>query len=191
MKRAAIVLSLTLMVTISAFSLQAQRTEPEAIPNPAIDMNAHLLIASEAAEHRQSRRLTEKEFLRFAAEPGTTILDARSRDKFDELHIEGAINLPFPDITVASLNDLLPDKTARILIYCNNNFLGAEVPFPTKIAPASLNISTYIALYNHGYRNVYELGPLLNVSETIIPFEGTLRDDFLGPITDARVSNDC
>ena len=36
---------------------------------------------------------------------------------------------------------------------------------------ASLNLSTYIALYTYGYRNIYELGPLLDINATILPFE--------------------
>ena len=136
------------------------------IPNPAIDMKSYLRLAKEAAKHRESRRLTEDEFIRMSQEPGVIILDARSKARFDELHIAGAINLSFPDITVASLESTLPDKNARILIYCNNNFRNAELAFPTKAAPASLNISTYISLYTYGYRNVYELGPLLDVKAT-------------------------
>jgi phage shock protein E len=65
----------------------------------------------------------------------------------------------------------LPDKNTRILIYCNNNFLGAEKAFPAKAVTASLNISTYIALYNYGYRNVYELGPLLDIKASKLDFE--------------------
>lgn len=144
------------------------------IPNPAIDMEGYLRTAKEAAQHRESRRLTEDEFIRISREPGTIILDARSREKFDELHINGAINLSFPDITVESLNRLLPDKNARILIYCNNNFTGAEQSFPTKRVTASLNLSTYIALYTYGYRNVYELGPLLDITKTKLDFAGSL-----------------
>jgi hypothetical protein len=34
------------------------------------------------------------------------------------------------------------------------------------MATASLNLSTYISLYTYGYRNVYELGPLLDVKTT-------------------------
>jgi phage shock protein E len=141
--------------------------------NPAIDMKGYLRIAAEAARHRESRRLSEDQFIAMSREPGTIILDARSKEKFDELHIKGAMNLSFPDIAVESLNRMLPDKNARILIYCNNNFSGpaAVGPFPTKIATASLNISTYIALYNYGYRNVYELGPLLDLKSTKLEFE--------------------
>jgi hypothetical protein len=109
-------------------------------------------------------------------EPGTVILDARSREKYNELHVKDAINLSFPDITVDSLSSALPDKNTRILIYCNNNFVGARDAFPPKAAVASLNISTYIALYSYGYRNVYELGPLLDIKTSKLDFiSGTTR----------------
>ena len=134
--------------------------------NPAIDMPGYLQISREAAEHRESRRLSEEDFIRMSREPGTVILDARSREKFDELHIKGAMNLSFPDIAVESLAAAIPDKNTRILIYCNNNFADAPGPFPVKIARASLNLSTYIALYSYGYRNVYELEPLLDLNTT-------------------------
>src|SRR6266850_5255537 len=90
--------------------------------NPAIDMPGYLRIAGEAARHRRTRRVSEAEFIRMSREPGTVILDARSREKYDELHVRGAIHLSFPDIAVESLKRLIPDKNTRILIYCNNNF---------------------------------------------------------------------
>ncbi|MGZ3427538.1 MAG: rhodanese-like domain-containing protein, partial [Polyangia bacterium] len=92
------------------------------IPNPQIDMPAYLKVAREAAAHRETHRVTETEFLKMAAEPNTIVLDARSREKYDLLHIRGAVNLSFPDIAIDSLAKLLPDKNVRILIYCNNNF---------------------------------------------------------------------
>jgi phage shock protein E len=79
--------------------------------------------------------------------------------------------LSFPDIAVETLKGMIPDKTTRILIYCNNNFRDAEGPFPTKLPSASLNLSTYIALYNYGYRNVYELGPLVDIKTSRLDFE--------------------
>jgi hypothetical protein len=141
------------------------------IPNPAIDMEGYLRVSLEAARHRQSRRLSEEEFIRMSQVAGTIILDARSRQKYDELHIKGAINLSFPDITVEGLRRMIPDKSTPILIYCNNNFRGAEGPFPTKLPTASLNLSTYIALYSYGYRNVYELGPLTELKRSSLVFE--------------------
>jgi len=143
------------------------------LANPAIDMEGFLRVSREAAQHRATRRVTEDEFLSMSREPDTIVLDARSREKFNELHVKGAVNLSFPDIAVESLARTIPDKATRILIYCNNNFANAEGPFPTKAPSASLNLSTYIALYNYGYRNVYELGPLIDVAKSRLPFESS------------------
>jgi hypothetical protein len=139
--------------------------------NPAIDMQGYLRVSREAAAHRETRRLSEADFLRMSRESGTIVLDARSREKYDLLHIKGAVNLSFPDITVASLKQTIPDKNTRVLIYCNNNFRNAEEPFPAKKPTASLNLSTYIALYNYGYRNIYELGPQLDPKQSTLPLE--------------------
>ena len=134
--------------------------------NPAIDMQGYLAVAMQAADHRATHRLSEKDFLRLSRDPGTIVLDARSKEKYDLLHVKGAVNLSFSDITVAKLAEMFPDKDARILIYCNNNFANNVLAFPTKMATASLNLSTYIALYTYGYRNVYELAPLLDAGAT-------------------------
>ena len=145
------------------------------IPNPQIDMAAYLKVAQEAAAYRESHRVSEAEFLRMSREPGTIVLDARSREKYDLLHIRGAINLSFPDIAIDSLARTLPDKNARILIYCNNNFTNEPAAFPSKAPNASLNVSTYISLYSYGYRNVFELGPLVDVKRTRLPLEPTRK----------------
>jgi phage shock protein E len=157
-------------VVLVSFALSATAKEP---PNPVIDSSAYLRLASQAVAHREPRRVSEDEFMRLARTPGVVILDARSRAKFDALHVKGAINLSFPDITIDSLNALLPDKDAIVLIYCNNNFRDAPDPMPSKLPPAALNLATYTSLYIYGYRNVYELGPNLSVKATRIPFEGT------------------
>ena len=161
-----LILALALVCSIQFADAQKKT----AISNPNIDMQGFLKVAAEAAEYREPRRLTEDDFIRMSREPGTIVLDARSHEKYETLHIKGAINLSFPDITVESLNRVLPDKDARILIYCNNNFVGDQKAFPTKMVTASLNLSTYIALYTYGYRNVYELGPLLNIDKSKIEF---------------------
>ncbi|MBO0719339.1 MAG: PDZ domain-containing protein [Blastocatellia bacterium] len=167
---------LCILVTLCLVLLavdQARAQERTVFNNPAIDMNGYLRISAEAAKYREARRISEAEFIRMSSEPGTIILDARSRRLFQFLHIKGAINLSFPDIAVTSLEQTIPDKSTRILIYCNNNFLGAQVAFPTKIPTASLNLSTFIALYNYGYRNIYELGPLLDIKKARLEFESS------------------
>ncbi len=104
--------------------------------------------------------------------PGATVLDARSREKFALLHIDGAINLPFPDVDPTSLAEVLPDKDALILIYCNNNFEGDPAAFMRKKASVSLNLATFTTLYEYGYRNVFELEPLLDIAQTRLPLVG-------------------
>ena len=177
--RSVLVLGCVAMLAACASQPVARMAPPApalVIDNPAIDMDGFLAVAAEAAEHRQSRRLTEDEFLAMMAEPGTIVLDARSADRYALRHVRGAVNLPFPDIAIDSLAQVLPDKDARILIYCNNNFTGDQVAFMTKAAPASLNLSTYATLYGYGYRNVYELGPQVAVAESKLPFEGTFDE---------------
>jgi len=167
----ALLATLALFATLSA-AAQGLADGGAPIINPAIDEAAYLRVVADALGHRAGRRLSEAEFIRMSKEPGTIVLDARSEQKFHELHVAGAVNLSFPDIAVESVARALPDKNARILIYCNNNFSGAEGAFPSKLASASLNLPTYVALYDYGYRNVYELGPLIDIGATAIAFEG-------------------
>jgi rhodanese-related sulfurtransferase len=159
-------------VAFVALAVPALAQQPQGIANPSIDMAGFLHVSAAAAAHRESRRVSEEEFLRHARTPGTVILDARSREKYDELHIAGAISLSFPDIAIESLRRTIPNRSTRILIYCNNNFRGNESAFASKLPAASLNLSTYIALYTYGYRNVYELAPQVDVDTSILPFQG-------------------
>ena len=121
---------------------------------------------------RESRRLTEDQFLQAMSEPGVVVLDARSAAKFKLRHLRGAVNLSLPDFTAAELAKLIPSTDTKILIYCNNNFLGSDGAFPSTAPAASLNISTYVNLATYGYTNIYELGPLINVKTSKLPFEG-------------------
>ena len=170
---------IALVAAGAAFAQDAADVGPAAAPvaapaiaNPGIEAGAYVRVVGAALRHRAARRLSEADFIRISREPGVVVLDARSQARFDELHVAGAINLAFPDIAIETLAATLPDKDARILIYCNNNFSGADGPFPSKLPSASLNLSTYVALYDHGYRNVWELGPLIDVASSAIPFAG-------------------
>ena len=116
------------LLAVALHSPLAAANGPRPIANPAIDSASYLQTAVEAAKHRATRRVTEEEFIRLAALPGTVVLDARSKQRFDALHVKGAVNLNFSDITVDSLAGLLPDKRTLILIYCNNNWQRAGVP---------------------------------------------------------------
>lgn len=148
------------------------RNQKEKIQNPLIDYNEFQKIVNQSSEERESRRLVEGEFLKLMAEPGVIVLDARSEGRYQLLHIKGAKNLPFTEFTDKSLAELIPEKTTKILIYCNNNFEGSPDAFAAKAPAASLNLSTYTSLKAYGYKNIYELGPLLDVKSTILPLEG-------------------
>ena len=58
----------------------------------------------------------EADFQRLGRGPEAIILDARSAAKYQLLHVKGAVNLSFPDISIESLQRLIPDKSSRILI---------------------------------------------------------------------------
>jgi hypothetical protein len=143
------------------------------LANPRIDYGGFRKIAADVQPIREARRLTERQFAEMAADPDTIVLDARSADKYTLRHIRGAVSLPFTDFTADSLARVIPTKSTRVLIYCNNNFRGAPESMPAKRVTMSLNISSYIALAGYGYTNVYELGPLLDVRTTSLPFVGT------------------
>lgn len=152
------------------FSVGSILAEP--IPNRLIDYNEFQKIVIASASERESHRLTEAQFVSAIADTNAVLLDARSASKYALRHIRGAVNLPFTDFTADSLAKTIPAKATKILIYCNNNFDGSPIAFASKAPAASLNVSTYTSLRAYGYTNIFELGPLLDVHVTAIPFEG-------------------
>lgn len=153
------------LLTASAFAAD--------IPNRLIDYQGFMRDAKKVEVLRQQRRVSEEDFLKLAAEPHTIIYDARTKDKYELLHVKGAKHLALTDVTAEELAKVFPDKSTRILIYCNNNFLNEPRAFASKAAPASLNIYTFNTLYSYGYTNVYELGPLIDIRQAKLPMEGT------------------
>lgn len=125
-------------------------------------------LTREVEAYRQDRLVTLADFQRMAREPNTIILDARSADAYAEGHIDGAINLPFTDFTDPALRAALHDSNVRILIYCNNNFSNNAQPVVLKRVELALNIQTFINLYGYGYRNVYELGDVVDFNDPVV-----------------------
>lgn len=168
-----------LRLLILASALLALHAAPQAqtarqmIRNPQIDYDTFAANVAAVRSIRESRRITEAQFMRMAAEPGTVVLDARSQPNFELRHVAGARNLTFPEFTEATLARAIPSKTTRVLIYCNNNFMGAAESFAMKAPPSALNVSTLVSLYTYGYRNVYELGPAIDVATSKLKFAGT------------------
>jgi len=160
------------MKTIVLFALLPVLSMAEPIPNPNIDFSGFMKLAAKLEPVRQANRIGEDEFLRMMGEPATVVLDARTPDKFANIHVKGAISLPLTDFTDEALARAIPDKGMRILIYCNNNFANEPANFASKRIEVALNIQTFINLHAYGYTNVKELGPFLDVKTTKIPFEG-------------------
>jgi hypothetical protein len=159
-----------LLVSLAGVA-QAEEIPATFIENPLIDYAAFQNGVERVGRVREKLRLTELEFLRMSDDPSTVILDARSAEKFGLLHVKGAKNLSLPDITAEELAKIIPGKSTRILIYCNNNFLNESRAFPSKKLSATLNVYTMNVLFAYGYTNVYELGPLIDIHKSIIPFE--------------------
>ena len=151
------------------------RAEEAPIPNRLIDYDGFLRNAATVGKLRSKRRVTEDEFIRMAKESGTIVFDARSDSKFAMWHVKGARHLSLPDVTAAELAKLIPAKSARILIYCNNNFANEPTALPAKAITASLNLYTFNTLYSYGYTNVFELGPVIDVKHSALTIEGSLQ----------------
>jgi phage shock protein E len=170
--------------------------DPGNVPeNPAIQFGAFVSLAKELQVRRESRRIPISTFAEMSKDPDTIILDTRSRDAYEDVHVDGAIHLNFSDFTDDKLRECIPSKETRILIYCNNNFISAadsssakqqdvhnrlQRPAVKALAdkrPAlALNIPTFINLHGYGYENVYELADRIHVSDTRITLVGKFVD---------------
>jgi hypothetical protein len=134
-------------------------------PIPTVDFPAFQRLTRDVRDYRARRLVTWARFEALAKRKDTLVLDARSADAFAAGHIRGAVNLPFTDFTAASLAQVIGRRSRPILIYCNNNFANDRAPVPLKRAELALNIQTFINLVGYGYRNVYELGEVIDFND--------------------------
>lgn len=72
------------------------------------------------------------------------VLDVRTTDEFNSGHIENAINLDVSYIK-DEIPDILPDKNAKILIYCRSG---------------NRSYQAALKLDKLGYTNIYDFGGL-------------------------------
>ena len=138
-----------------------------------IDYSSFSRLVSEVNGIREGKLIDIDTFLAYSKEENTIILDTRSEAMYKAKHLKGAVHLNFSDFSSAKLMKLIPDASTRILIYCNNNFIGDEIYLENKSQPLALNIPTYINLIGYGYSNIYELSSLLEVANNKLVFEGT------------------
>jgi len=148
-----------------------------------IDYKGFNDLTKEVEKYREARIVDVAEFNKLSKESGTIILDTRSKEAYEMRHVKGAVHLNFSDFSEGKLAKVIPSKETKILIYCNNNFIGDPAAFARKAAPLALNIPTFINLYGYGYKNVYELGNLLAVDQAGLEFVGTAASLKLGILT--------
>lgn len=180
MKITSFLLSTFLFFQFSSFA------QEDVISNPTpslVDYEAFMKLVVEVEPHRKERLVSLSTFKQMSKEEDVIILDTRTKEMYDAKHVKGAIHLNFSAFTQENLEALIPNKSTKILIYCNNNFEDDQIYFPTKmyVPPTpktfgitmALNIPTYINLYGYGYKNVYELAELISAFGNQIEFEGT------------------
>jgi phage shock protein E len=165
--RITLITGLALLAVLAAPPLASREVEErELAGSPLIDFDGFARLTQEVRPYRAKRLLPLGQFKNRARDPRVLLLDARSAQAFAEGHIDGAVNLPFPDFNAESLAATIgPDRDRPILIYCNNNFRDNLRPVVTKALPLALNIQTFVNLYGYGYRNIWELGEAVTMND--------------------------
>ncbi|WP_019230283.1 rhodanese-like domain-containing protein [Sedimentibacter sp. B4] len=74
------------------------------------------------------------------------VLDVRTKDEYDQGHIEGAVLLPVDEIS-SKAEEVLKDKKAKILVYCRSGNRSATAAK---------------ALIKMGYENVLDFGGIID-----------------------------
>lgn len=77
------------------------------------------------------------------------LIDVRTKQEYEEGHIEGAISLPSETISL-TIEKEIPNKETAIIVYCQSGNRSKKV--------AQI-------LVDQGYQNVYDLGAMKNWSE--------------------------
>ncbi len=102
-------------------------------------------------KNRKQRVINEfdinEEEMKFLVSKGAILIDVRSKQEYEEGHIEGAILLPEYDIKKKA-REVLPDKKKEIIVYCSS---GTR----SKKAQEELNDIGYMKVYNlyNGFKN--------------------------------------
>ena len=81
---------------------------------------------------------------------GAIMVDVRTKEEYDEDHIEGAVLLPVDEINEDKVNEIVKNKDDIMIVYCKSGARSSE-------AASILN--------GLGYHNVYNLGAMSNWKE--------------------------
>ena len=81
------------------------------------------------------------DIMQFAIEYSAIIIDVRSRQEFDEWHVDGSINIPLWDIKI-KVPEILKNKNKCIVVYCSSGIRSKKAQR---------------ILLSMGYENVYNV----------------------------------
>ena len=81
---------------------------------------------------------------------GAILLDVRTKEEYDEKHIDGASLLPLDIIDIDSISQIVSEKDTPIIVYCRSGNRSQQAR------------EKLIAL---GYSKVYDLGAMSNWKE--------------------------
>lgn len=81
---------------------------------------------------------------------GAILLDVRTKEEYDEKHIDGASLLPLDIIDIDSISQIVSEKDTPIIVYCRSGNRSKQAR------------EKLIAL---GYSKVYDLGAMSNWKE--------------------------
>jgi rhodanese-related sulfurtransferase len=127
-----------LLLISSLAIISAQTTAPAQTP-------ANINQATLGEANQQTSEISTDELKTVLANRSGSVLDVRSAAEYAIAHIPGSINLY--EREVERVVQLFPDKTARIVLYCNGPFCGKSKRLSEQ-------------LVKHGYLNIrrYQLG---------------------------------
>lgn len=81
---------------------------------------------------------------------GALLVDVRSKEEYNENHINGAINIDVNDINEDSISEIIFSLNTEIILYSNNGSRSSQAKELLK---------------EYGYSNVYDLGAISNWNE--------------------------
>lgn len=144
-----------------------RKAEPQPMPKLAAEPELRALIPDRSLE------IGLEPFKTLRAEKSTVVLDLRSPAAFKARHIKGSVNLPLGEVTEKTLPKAVPDKSAAVVLVCDDSF------FPTRRIAMTLQAEP--VLLAAGYKKIYRLnlwqseGRIVSDGEIekSVPFEGT------------------
>jgi hypothetical protein len=108
--------------------------------------------------HKEPRIVEKYALLNLLKKHAAIVLDTRDKKDFEQLHVKGAVNLPFEQLSRSSLARLIPTKDTAIVIHDPNNMRRKASDQVQEVDP-SWNYQVSAVLRIYGYTDIYALDP--------------------------------